>query len=151
VTKAASLIALGAISVLCAAPAAACPGPFAERYLVWFELPDLLPGEVAIEIDMRDFAENRFGRSYDNPEYKIKRILVGVFHGDHIRVQAGASSCNREVATGTAERLFLIGRLREIPGGEPVLNPRYMNYNDPIRIEAARTVPRQHTEAGNRE
>jgi len=136
VTKALVLITLSTISVLVAAPAAACRGPSAEKFLIWYRLPDILPGEVAIEIDARDFVENLKRRDYKNPEYRIKRVLVGVVDGESIRVQSDTSSCSRENAAGVAERLVLVGRLRETPDALPVLIPRYMSYDDPIRAEA---------------
>jgi hypothetical protein len=138
VARSVLLLAPCAIGILVAAPAAACGAAYAESYLLWYGLPDLLPGEVAIEIDVRDFAENHGGPDYSHPEYKVKRVIVGSFDGERIRVQPSYSTCAREAAAGFFRRLILVGRLGEGPGGEPLLIARYMPYDNPLRAEAER-------------
>ena len=133
-TKAAFLLALGAIAILAATPAAACRDPSNERYLFWYGLPDLLPGEVAIEIDRAPLRQNF--RSIYSGRYRVARVLVGAVEGETIRVQTETNTCARVLAAGSFQRLVLVGRLREAPGGEPPLLPRYMEYDDPIRIAA---------------
>ena len=140
VPKASLLAGLGALQLLATAPALACPGPHAEKYLVWFRQPALLPGEVAIEIDIHDFVENQKTRDLRLPKFKVKRVLRGAYDGATIEVQRMASSCEREGATGSFNQLVLVGTIAKTEYGQLRLMPRYMEYGDPIRIEADRSL-----------
>lgn len=137
--KASLMAALGALQFLAAAPALACPGPHAEKSLVWLRQPALLPGEVAIEIDIYDFVKNQEERDLRFPEYKVKRVLIGAYDGATIEVQRNSGSCEREVAPGTSDQLVLVGTLTKTQLGGQRLIPRYMNYDDPIWIETNRS------------
>lgn len=139
-TKATLIAAVVALQFLTTAPALACPGPHAEKYLLWFRQPALLSGEVAVEIDIKDFAENQKGRDFRFPKYKIKRVLAGAYDGATIEVQRNSGSCEREGAFGTSNQLVLVGTLIKTKLGTLQLIPRYMNYDDPIRIEANRSL-----------
>lgn len=135
-TKATLIAALGALQLLATAPALACPGPHAEKYLVWFRQPALLLGEVAVEIDIKDFVENQKDRDFRFPKYKIKRVLAGAYDGATIEVQRNSGSCERELASGTSSQWVLVGTLTKTQLGTLRLIPRYMNARDPIRMEA---------------
>ncbi len=129
-----------ALQFFAAAPAAACPGPHAETYMLWFRQPVLLPGEVAIEIDLSDFVQNVQRRGRQLPKYKVKRVLVGAYEGATIEVQRRGTSCSREAAPGMFEQLVLVGTITQTASGGLRLVPRYMAYDDPIRIEAGRSL-----------
>jgi len=139
-TKAKLIAALGVLQFLATGPALAYPGPHAEQYLVWFRQPALLSGEVAVEIDIKDFAENQKDRDLRFPKYKIKRVLAGAYDGATIEVQRNSGSCEREGASGSSNQLVLVGTLTKTQLGTLRLIPRYMNYDDPIRIEADRSL-----------
>ena len=149
VIKSAYWIVLGTLSVAVAAPAAACPGPSAEKFLVWYGLPELMPGEVAIEIDMKDVLDNYSASIAEQPTFKVKRVLVGKFDGSNVHVQTNGSSCSRDFAVGASDQMVLVGHLREVAGAEPRLVARYMSFDDPIRIEAEREAQRRMTDKHN--
>jgi hypothetical protein len=95
---------------------------------------------VAIEIDIHDFAENQKARDVRLPKYKVKRVLSGAYDGATIEVQRMANSCEREGATGSSNQLVLVGTMTKTQSGGLRLMPRYMDYDDPIRIEADRSL-----------
>lgn len=125
------------VAILAAGPAMACRGQFSEQYLIWYDLPDLLPGEIAVEIDAKDVAET-LGQDNRNDAFKVKRVLAGAFEGATISYRPNGSSCARFAAGGASDRLILVGRLERSADGSPVLIPRYMPYTHPIREEAER-------------
>lgn len=134
------LVTAAALQFLSAAPAAACPGPHAEKYLLWFRQPTLLAGEVAIEIDLSDFKQNIKRRELQLPSYKVKRVVSGAYEGETIEVQRSGSTCEREAASGIFDQLILVGTITQTASGALRLVPRYMSYDDPIRFEAGRSL-----------
>jgi len=134
-----SRIALSGIlglAVATAMPAFACPGPSAESYMVWYGVPELLPGEVAIEIDIKDAVENRDKRERHNPSFKVKRVLAGAYGDNVVRVARASGGCHHDLAGGAATQLVLVGHVRGFQGVKPVLVARYMKYGDPIHVAA---------------
>lgn len=138
--------ALSALAHIATAPALACPGPFAESYLIWFDQPALQPREIALEIEMKDFVDSKQTRDRNLPVYKIARVLAGAYPDQTIEVKRGGSNCQHEIAAGSTTRLVLVGRLVKTIDGRPLLLPRYMPYADPIRIEGRRALDAAHAE-----
>jgi hypothetical protein len=113
--------------------------------MVWYGVPDLLPGEVAIEIDIKDAFENRGKRDRHNPSFKVKRVLAGAYDGSVVRVSGSSGDCHHEFAGGAATQLVLVGRLQAFQGEKPVLVARYMKYGDPIHLAAQREARKPAT------
>ena len=134
----AALTAIIAIWFAAAFPASACPGSFAEKYLLWFDLPDLLPGEVAIEIDAKDIAERLSGGPLLEAPFKVKRVLAGEFDGDVIQATRDRVNCAHDFAEGASSRLILLGKIEKSANGTPVLAARYMPYDHSFAVEARR-------------
>lgn len=130
-------LAACAALALIGSPAWACPGQFAEQYLIWFDLPEMRPGEVALEIDIRNYIEKRDSQDPKAPVFKVKSVLVGSYNDDTIVVSRSGSSCEHDAAAGIATRLVIVGELQDLPSGERQLIPRYMPHHDPIRVAAA--------------
>lgn len=120
-----------------AGPASACPGRFAEEYLFWQSLPELAPGEVAIEVDVRSAMQRpRVHDADHSSDYRVRRVIAGEFDGAIIKVDMRSTTCSREIggatpgAAVTIDRLVLIGRLEKGPGDVVRLIPRYMTASD---------------------
>lgn len=141
--KLSRMLALCAICAFGAAPAMACRAPSSERYLLWFERPTLLPGEVAIELDMEDFFSNRKPRDWRLSHYKMESGFAAALDEATIEVRREMDTCEREIATGETEKLFVVGVLTRNPQGALQLIPRYMKYDNPIRVRAYEAMPRQ--------
>ena len=130
-------LAACAMLALIGSPAWACPGPHAEKYLIWFDLPETRPGEIALEIDTRDYVEKQQRQDSKEPVFKVKSVLTGTYDEGAIVVRGSGNNCVHEAAAGTATRLVIVGELLVLPSGERQLIPRYMSYDDPIRVAAA--------------
>jgi len=129
-----------ALWVAAASPAFACPGPFAERYLVWFDLPELLPDEVAIEVDLKDtFQQVRDGGRLVGP-LNVARVIAGNFDGDVVQFKRNGSICSHDIGGGSTSRLLLIGKVEAGADGVPMLVPRYMPYTHDIAVKARRDL-----------
>lgn len=134
------IIAMLAACLLVAAPATACLGPFSERYLIWYEQPRLLPGEVAIELDVEDLISTYKSRDLRLPRYKMQPPFAAVLHEATIEVRRESDTCEREFASGSARKMFLVGVLTRNQRGSFQLLPRYMSYRDPIRERASQAL-----------
>lgn len=132
-----AITGIAVIAALIASPAEACRVASSAQYLLWFALPSLQPGEVAIEIDLKDFVANPADRGFPIATYKVKRVRAGPDIGQHVRVQNDGSTCSHLVGEGASDHFILVGQLRETPNGA-VLIPRYMPHGDPIHVAAQR-------------
>ena len=137
------MLALCAVCMSVVAPAMACRAPPSERYLLWFERPTLLPGEVAIELDWKDFLSDPKSRDWRLSRYKMEPEFAAALDETTIEVRREMDTCEREIASGVVHKLFVVGVITRNPEVALQLIPRYMKYDDPIRVRAYEALHQQ--------
>lgn len=125
-----------------ASPAWACWAPSNEQYLLWFDLPELQPGEVAIEVDLEDTYQrlNNSTHLRRSGPFKVTRVIAGDFDSDTVQVKRDGSNCSHDIGGGATSRLLLVGKVEPGTDGMPMLTPRYMPYTHDFAVKARRDL-----------